>query len=269
MHELLAVINYNSQTVSLFQQQQATFALVQQIPTLSKPVSLVFGNNHLYILGTTTIESHALNGSTLDQQPDGSANLLVGDGSAAQVGLLPQQLIASERSNMIELIELVGGAVGSKLTPINLPAPPGNKTPVGLTTRGSAAYVTIAHSDEVGLVKDGKLLTVVTTKSQHVPCWVALMGPWLFSANTPSKSLSRFNVTESSIAIAEEIAAKTNGEPTDIDAGAGILAVLELGENEAYLSQFQVDNQGNLKLNNHVATVSTANGVAVIEMLVR
>ncbi len=73
--------------------------------------------------------------------------------AAAQVGLLTNQLIASERSRTIELIDLRDGIVTDKIQPVQLPPPPGNDTPVGLVTRGNAAYVTIAHSDKVGLVE--------------------------------------------------------------------------------------------------------------------
>jgi len=262
----LAVINYNSQSVSLFKLQAGHLAFVQLIQTHSKPVSVAFGKDHLYILGTNTIQSHLMNQSSVDPTPDGAANLLVGDGSAAQVGFMQDQLIISERSNMIELVDLQGGAVTKNIKPVQLPPPPKNKTPVGLATRGTTAYVTIAHSDEVGLVKNGKLETVVSSQSQHAPCWLTLMGPWLFCSNTPSKSISKYSVTEHSLALSELIAVQTQGEPTDIDAENGILAVLELSDNGTNISQFEVDNQGNLKLLKSNPTSKTANGIAVISL---
>lgn len=262
----VAVINYNSQTVSLFKQQQGAFKLLQVLPTLSKPVSLAFGNNYLYILGTTTIESHAMSGNGVNERPDGSAQLLVGDGSAAQVGYLSNQLIISERSNMIELVNLNNGTVTDNINPVQLPPAPGNDTPVGLATRGSTAFVTIAHSDEVGLVRNGKLVKVLSSGTQHAPCWLTLTGSWLFCSNTPSKSISRYNVSENNIAIAELIAVKTQGEPTDIDAQADILAAIEMGNNGNYLSQFKIDPNGNLKLINSVPTSKNANGIAVIQL---
>jgi hypothetical protein len=262
----LAVINYGSQTVSLFRLQEGEPIFVQQIETLSKPVSVTFGNNHLYILGTNTIQSHMLNQGSANPNPDGSSKLLVGDGSAAQVGFLQNQLIISERSNMIELVELQGGAVTQSIKPVQLPPPPKNKTPVGLATRGTTAFVTIAHSDLVGLVKNGSLEKVVSTESQHAPCWLTLAGPWLFSSNTPSKSISRFDVTENSLTLAQLIAVQTQGEPTDIDAQNGILAVLESSNNTMKISQFQIDNQGNLQLINSNPTSNTANGIAVISL---
>lgn len=264
---LVAVINYGSQSVSLFKQQGDAFKLAQVLPSVSKPVSLAFGHNHLYILGTTTIESHKLNGDFVMDRPDGTSRLYVGDGSAAQVGVLPNHLIISERSNTIELVELRDGVVTSNINPVQLPPPPGNDTPVGLVTRGDAAYVTIAHSDKVGLVKNGKLVTLLSSESQHAPCWLTLLGPWLFCSNTPSKTISRYKVTENSLVLDELIAVRVqSGEPSDIDAEDGILGVLDTGHGAAHVSQFQVDNNGNLRLLNTTSTANTANGVAVIKL---
>jgi hypothetical protein len=144
---------------------------------------------------------------------------------------------------MIELVELLDGVVTEKISPVQLPPPPGNDTPVGLATRGEAAYVTIAHSDKVGLVKYGKFIKVISSETQHAPCWLTLMGPWLFCSNTPSKSISRYQVSEDSLVLDELIAAKTQGEPTDIDAEEGIVGVLELGEGTK-VSRFHADSNG-------------------------
>jgi hypothetical protein len=260
---LVGVINYGSQSVSLFKQEGGQFKLLQVVPTVSKPVSIAFGHNHLYLLGTTTVESHKMNGELVEERPDGSARLLIGDGSAAQVGVLPNQLIISERSNMIELADLQNGILTGKVNPVQLPPPPKNDTPVGLVTRGDDAYVTIAHSDIVGLVKNGKLVTVVSSGDQHAPCWLALKGSWLYCSNTPSKSISRYNVSNTSINLVEPIAIQTKGEPTDIAAEAGILAALELGP-MTRISQFKMDNEGRLKLLNTIPTASNANGIAIL-----
>jgi hypothetical protein len=262
-NDYVGVINYGSQSVSLFKRDGDTFKLLQVIPTLTKPVSVAFGNGHLYVLGTTTIESHKMNGDTIVENPDGSARLLSGDGSAAQVGVLSNQLIISERSNMLELADLIDGTVTGTINPVQLPPAPKNKTPVGLVTRGQDAYVTIAHSDEVGLVRNGKLITVVSSGDQHAPCWLTLQGQSLFCSNTPSKSISRYKVSGDSIFLEEPIAIKTEGEPTDIAIDGEVLAALELG-NPASISQFRVDSNGKLTLLNRTPTSSNANGVAIV-----
>jgi 6-phosphogluconolactonase (cycloisomerase 2 family) len=266
MNDLVAVVNYNSQNVSLFSRQGSSFKLMQVIPAMSKPVSLAFGHNHLYILGTTTIESHMMNGNFVMERPDGSSRLLIGDGSGAQVGVLPSHLIISERSNTIELVELRNGIVTAMINPVQLPPPPDNDTPVGLVTRGDTAYVTIAHSDKVGIVKNGKLMSVLSTSPEKAPCWVTLSGQWLYSTNTPSKSITKFKVTDTGISIAELVAAKTQLEPSDVDAEGGVLATLSTGGGAAQLNFFQIDMNGNLKPMNTVSTSNTANGIAVINL---
>lgn len=265
---LVAVINYGSQNVSLFKQNGNTFTLSQVIPSDSQPVSVAFGHDHLYILGTTTIESHALDGDKVALDADGSSKLLKADGSSAQVGVLTNQLIVSEKNNTIELISLQNGVVTSTITPVELPPPPKNDTPVGLATEGNTAYVTIAHSDEVGLVRDGKLQKVSSSQGQHAPCWLAVMGSSLFCSNTPSKTISIYKVSASDIALEQVVAAtiQTGGLPSDIDAQNGIVAVLDTGEGPAHISQFQVDNSGKLQLLNTAMTEHTANGVAIVQL---
>jgi hypothetical protein len=264
---LVAVVNFGSQSVSLFKQQGNSFMLLQVLPTLSKPVSVAFGHNHLYILGTTSVESHQVNGDRVNERPDGSSRLLMADGSAAQVGVLPNHLIISEKTHTIELVDLRNGVVTDKVHAVQLPPAPNNDTPVGLVTRGDVAYVTIAHSDKVGIVRDGRLIALVSSGSQHAPCWLALTGPWLYSSNTPSKTISRYKVTNDSIVLVEPIAATIpGGGPSDIDCDNGLLAVLDTGGETGHLTQFQIIDEGKLKFINVMSTAKTANGIAIIKL---
>jgi hypothetical protein len=269
MDKWIAVVNFGSQSVTLFKRQDGSFVLSQVIPAPSKPVSVAFGHRHLYILGATTIESHPLNGDSISERPDGSARLLMADGSAAQVGVLPNQLIISEKTHTIELVDLKNGVVTEKVIPVELPPAPKNDTPVGLVTRGDVAYVTIAHSDEVGIVKDNKLIALVSSETQHAPCWLALTGSWLYASNTPSQTISRYKVSDTSIVLEEPIAAKTPaGLPSDMDIQNGVLAVLDItGKGPGYIDQFQIDGEGKLKLIKTFSTAENANGVLIIPNL--
>jgi hypothetical protein len=85
--QLVAVVNFGSQSVSIFELTHEGFALTDLITTISPPVSVAFGHGHLYVLGTATVESHQLHGRNVAAAIDGSATLLRADGSAAQVGL--------------------------------------------------------------------------------------------------------------------------------------------------------------------------------------
>jgi hypothetical protein len=266
--DLVAVINFGSSTVTTFVREDNGFAWREAIGTLSAPVSVAFGKDHLYVLGTSTIESHRTYGDYVDPAPDGSAALSIGDGSAAQVGVAGEALVVTEKSGAVERVGLSGGAVTGSNTSVALP--PQGDTPFGLTTRGAAAYVTIAHSDLVGLVRNGRFTSVVATGQQfpsgpgeHAPCWIALTGPYLFTANSPSHSISRI-VAAGSLVLDAAAAARLDGAPTDIAARQDRLAVLETVASGTQLTQFAIDDGGALTLVAKTPIAGAANGLAII-----
>lgn len=265
----LAVVNYGSGTVSVFTKDlaHATFKLETVVQAVASPVSVTFGAEHLYILSTTQVESHSIDSNGVAASADGVAGLLHADGSAAQVGKLPGQLIISEKSNAIETINLTdwGAVTGSATLVANVPA--NVNAPFGLVTRGRDAYVTIAHANEISLVRHDDILTVTGSGSQSAPCWIALDGPFLFSANSPSHSVSRYVVYGNVIAQEAAVAATFNGNPTDIAYRNGLAAVVDADGTTgvSHLSTFRVDERGNLTLRG-VATINNVatNGVAVV-----
>jgi hypothetical protein len=261
----LAVVNFGSESVSLFARAENGFALRQVIPAASSPVSVAFGNNHLYILGTTKVESHQMFGFGVNPNPDGVAALYLADGSAAQVGVLPGELIITEKTGPIETVSVSGdGAViGHAALVSNIPTPASNdNTPFGLVTRGNDAYVTIAHSNEISLVRNGAVLTVISS-SEPSPCWLALDGPFLFSSNSPAFNISRYAVYGQKIVSDAAVAASlgTGNAPTDIAQRVGLVAVIDGG---GHLSIVSVDEDGNLTRKGVAAISSVANGVAIV-----
>ncbi len=265
----IAVVNFGSQSVSLFSRGGAGFELRQVIPTASQPVSVAFGKDHLYVLGTTTVESHRIAADGADAVADGTVALIVGDGSAAQVGVVGDRLIVTEKSGTIENIELRAGAVAGSPLAVALPAE-GNSTPFGFAVRGSNAYVTFAGSDVVGVVKNATLTAaaVIGTPGgagQHSPCWAALAGPYLFTTNSPSHSISRLVAGGRNIAVDAPVAAQTGGAPIDIAADGELVAVLESNDGGvAHVTQFRMDGDGNLAQTASTAIASPANGVAIV-----
>jgi len=257
---LIAAVNFGSLNVSVFKRGSNGVQMTQLVPTISSPVSVAFGSDHLYILGTTEVESHRMVGSNVDPVPDGEVSLVVADGSAAQVGVLETQLIIAEKSNMIETVNLFpGGAVGGIATPVkNIPA--NVDTPFGLVTRGDNAYVTIAHANEISLVRHGAILTITNSGTQNAPCWLALVGPYLYSSNSPSMSVSKYVVFGQRIVQVTAVAASFSGAPTDIASGEGLVAVIAGGT----LSIFSVDQDGNLTLQAAPTTSDALNGVAFV-----
>jgi hypothetical protein len=260
----LALVNFGSKSVSLFRRYEEGFRLTQVISTASAPESVAFGHGHLYILGTTKVESHRVFDWGVDSGPDGIVPLVVADGSAAQVGVLETQLIITEKSNAIETVHLdEDGAVEGAATLVK-DIPANVNAPFGLVTRDNDAYVTIAHANEISLVRNATVDTVTGSGTQHAPCWVALDGPFLFSSNSPSMSISRYLVYGTKIIQQVAVAATLNGAPTDIAHREGLVAVIDGAGTVSHLSVFSVDGDGILSLNGVATIPSAANGVAIV-----
>jgi hypothetical protein len=254
--------------VSIFQRDDGgrLFRLERVVQTLGSPVSVAFGDDHLYVLTATGVESHRTGPWGVAPAADGQAALLHADGSAAQVGVLRHELIISEKSNAIEGVRLSGdGAVAGAATLVaNIPA--NVNAPFGLATRGDDAYVTIAHADEISLVRNDTVLAVTPSVTQHAPCWVALGGPFLFSANSPSKSVSRYAVYGQKIVQDAAVVAQFTGNPTDIAYRDGYAAVVDAASGASRVSVFKVDEDGNFTLQGVAALASAAtNGVAIVD----
>ena len=264
----VAVVNFGSRTVSLFSRGDAGFELRQAISINSQPVSVAFGQTHLYVLGTTTVESHRIGPDGVEAHADGTAGLLIADGSAAQVGVAGDELIVTEKSGAIERVQLREGAVFG--TPVAVALSEGqSNTPFGLTTRGSNAYVTFAGSDTVGVVKNDRQTAFAATgipggAGQHAPCWIAVVGPYLFTTNSPSHSVSRLIAAGANILLDDPVAAQTTGAPIDVAAEGDLLALVETGGGASLLTQFRVDENGNLTRTVSTPIASVANGIAIV-----
>src|ERR1044071_6310462 len=61
--ELVAAVNNGSNSGAIYPRDGTGLKFDQLVPTTSPPVSVDFGNNHLYVAGSTTIDSFALNGN--------------------------------------------------------------------------------------------------------------------------------------------------------------------------------------------------------------
>ena len=268
-HDRVAVVNFGSSNVSVFERDEGgrLFRLERVVATVGNPVSVAFGHDHLYVLTTTGVESHRAGPWGVSPAADGRAALLHADASAAQVGVLAGALVLSEKSNAIETVRLSGDGtiVGAATLVADIPA--NVDAPFGLATRGDDAYVTIAHADEISLVRHGDVLAVTPSVTQHAPCWVALDGPFLFSANSPSKSVSRYAVYGQKIVQDAPVIAQFTGNPTDIAARAGFAAVVDAAGTTSRVSVFQVDEDGNFTLRGVASLPSAAtNGVAIVDL---
>ncbi len=267
-HDRIAVVNFGSSNVSIFERDEGGrgFRVERVIPTLGNPVSVAFGNDHLYVLTTGNVESHRVGPHGVQPGADGRAQLLHGDASAAQVGVLDGALIFTEKSNAIERVGLAGDGtiVGHATLVAAIPA--NVNAPFGLAARGDEAYVTIAHADEISLVRNDTVLAVTPSGTQHAPCWVALDGPFLFSANSPSQSVSRYAVYGQKIVQDAAVVTSFVGNPTDIVYRGGFAAVIDAAGTSSRVSVFKVDQDGNFAPRG-VATLNSAatNGLAIVD----
>src|SRR5215469_11420296 len=263
-HDLLAVVNFGSGNVSIFAKggDGVPLQLKKLVPAITNPVSVAFGRNHLYILTATHIESHPIDRYGVSATADGEAQLAIANGSAAQVGVLRGQLIITEKGNAIETVNLtnLGAVSGSAKLVANIPA--NVNAPFGLATRGNDAYVTIAHANEISLVRNDAVLTVTGSGTQMSPCWVTLDGPFLFSANSPSHSVSRYAVYGEKIVQEAAVVATFNGNPTDITYRDNLAAVVDGNGSASHVSIFDVDGNGNFNLKSSVTlSGATTNGI--------
>jgi hypothetical protein len=275
--ELVAAVNNGSNTVALFKRNGDRLAFDRVVTTSSAPVSVDFGNDHMYVAGATTVDSFVLHHDNVDGI-DGTASLeLAGGGappagSTAQVGVINDRRVlvtlkADPDPGTVDVVALHDGAVtGAVATAV--PAPAGTLTPFGFSVYpdGTAA-ITLAHSSEYGLFRDGAF-TDVTEAGQVAPCWMTRVGKYVFTANTGSQTVSRLVGTGNNVFVDSPVAASiaTGGAPADLDADNGVLGVIDHGAGQSHLSLFTYNEFGELTASGTPITigVANANGVAIM-----
>jgi hypothetical protein len=249
----------------------------QKITTTSKPLSVAFGHDHLVVLGTTTAESFPINGDSIGTN-DGIAQLLVGDGSSAQIVTYAGGAIYSEKTGSIGLLNLAtGGAPGisGPSVPVELPPAPNNNTPFGMVADGANVYATIAHSDLETLIVNGKIVSTAIgptpfTNQQgaiiHAPCWNALSGHFLFSSDSPGMQLLRYLVSDSNVFLDKIGVATLAGAPTDLTVLHNLLGVIDGGNGvTSDVTLFDISYEGELTQRFALKITGMINGAAIIE----
>ena len=273
--DLVAVVNYGSNSVSLFRREGNGLRLERTVATSSAPVSIDFGNHHMYVAGATTVDSFAI--SNNDVWQDGTAPLqLVGGatppaGSTAQVGVLNKNtLLVTLKTDPIpgsvDVVALQNGAVIGG-TPQVVSAPAGSLTPFGFSVYpDGTAIITLAHSNQDGLFRNGAFTDVVSSGPvARAPCWSTRVGKYVYTADAGSGTISRLVGTGNNIFVDNGVAATLNGGPTDIDARKGVLGALDNEGGRPHLSLLSYNALGELAPVADINLgVSTANGVAIV-----
>ena len=274
---LVAAVNNGSNTVAVFRRDGDRLAFDKVVSTTSAPLSVDFGNGHMYVAGATTIDSFVLRGNSVEWL-DGTSGLeLAGGGvppggSTAQVGVInDRQLLVTLKADpdpgTVDLVTLDRGRV-TGAAPTAVSAPQGSLAPFGFAVyRDGTAVITLAHSNQDGLFRNGAFASVVDA-GQAADCWMTRVGKYVFTANTGSKTISRLVGTGSHVFVDSPVAATiaTGGAPADIDADAGVLGVIDHGAGQSHLSLFTYNAFGELTAQGAPITVGVAdaNGVAIL-----
>ena len=272
---LVAAVNNGSGNVALFRRDGDALKFDKLIQTTSAPVSVDFGNDHLYVAGAATVDSFVLHENSVEWL-DGTADLALAGGgipqagSTAQVGVVDDgQLLVTLKADpdpgTVDVIALDRGRVtGSAPTAVS--APDGSLTPFGFTTYpDGSALITLAHSNQDGLFRNGSFTSIVAA-GQAASCWMTRSGKYVFVANTGSRTISRLVGTGANVFIDSQVAAQTpGGSPADIDADDGVLGVIDHGAGQSHLSVFTYNRFGELALSGVITVgVPDANGVAIL-----
>jgi hypothetical protein len=275
--EIVAAVNNGSNTVAIFRREGLGLRFDELVTTTSAPVSIDFGNDHMYVAGATTIDSFKLHRHNV-QWLDGTTGLeLAGggappNGSTAQVGVINEkQLLVTLKADpdpgTVDIVALRDGAV-TGAAPKAVAAPAGSLAPFGFSVyRDGSALITLAHSAQDGLFRDGEFQATVAA-GQLGPCWTTRVGKYVFTANTGSGTISRLVGTGANVFIDAIAAARvtTGGSPLDIDADGGVLALIDHGAGQSHLSLFTYNQFGELVPIGSAIDLAArdANGVAVI-----
>jgi hypothetical protein len=275
--EIAAVINFGSTNVTVFVRHGDAMQPTQVVKTASQPVSVAFGHGHLVVLELNTAESFPVFGNTVGASADGSVPLLVNDKTAGQIVAYDGGVAYTETSGIVAELNLstdgMAGLSGPNVV-VPLPAFPNNNTPLGLIGRGANIYVTIAHSDLEALVVNGQIVSMAAGPTPfkdlsgnltHAPCWNALSGQFLYSADSPGKQLLRYLVSDTNIFYDKPSVATLTGPPTDLAADGGLLGVIDGGDGvNSNASLFDIGAEGELTLRFAVKIASPVNGAAII-----
>jgi len=272
--DLIAAVNFGSSSVTLFRREGDRLRFDGQVQTTSQPVSVEFGNGHMYVAGVSTVDSFVMHEGEVGRI-DGTAQLeLTGggtpeEGSTAQVGLLDDRhllvTLKAPAPGTVDVIPLRGGAV-SDAPPLVVPAPAGSLTPFGFFTDGDgSALVTLAGSNEDALFRGGAFVDVVSA-GQGAPCWMTRAGQYVFVANTGGRTIGRVIGTGLHVFVDAQVAAPVpTGGPADVDAADGVLAVVDHGGGSAHLTLFGYNAFGELGRPKTITLGgANANGVALL-----
>jgi hypothetical protein len=276
---LVAAVNNGSGTVAVFRRAGDRLVFEQSVVTSSPPVSVDFANGHMYVAGATSVDSFVINGDAIGFM-DGTTELVLAggglpsDGSTAQVGAAGNNLLVTLKTDPIpgtvDVIPLGNGAISGPAIAVS--APSGTLAPFGFSVYpDGTAVITLAHSGQDGLFRNGAFTDIVNSGGQAGNCWTTRVGKYVFIVNTGSRTITRVVGTGSNIFVDNAVAATVvaGGSPTDTDADGGYLGVIDHTSGQgatSHLTVFTYNPFGELSPSGNPVdlAVPNANGVAVM-----
>src|SRR6478609_10587565 len=99
---LVAVVNNGSNNVAIFRRVGDALRFDKVVTTTSAPVSVDFGNDHLYVAGATTVDSFVLRQNAVEWR-DGTVDLLLAGGGAPPIGSAAQVGVINETQLLVTL----------------------------------------------------------------------------------------------------------------------------------------------------------------------
>jgi len=278
--DLFAAVNYGSGNVAVFRRSGDRLVFDGLVTTTSAPVSIDFGNDHMYVAGTTTVDSFVIRHGRVEWM-DGTTALEIAEGGAPPIGATsqigvtgPRQLLVTLKTDptpgTVDVVSLADGAVSG--SPAAVPGPTGSLAPFGFSVyHDGSAIITLAHSAQDGLFRNGAFVTEIGTAGQLGPCWTTRVGKYVFVVNTGTKTISRLIGTGNHVFIDAAVAATvtTGGNPLDPDADGGVLGVIDHGAGQSHLSLFHYNAFGELSASGSPISIAVADGNGVAIMVAR
>jgi hypothetical protein len=277
---LFAAVNNGSGTVSLFQRAGNRLVFEQLVVTTSPPVSVNFSNGHMYVAGSTSVDSFTMNGNRVGFL-DGTTALVLAGGGVPEAGSTAQVAANDDHTLLVTLktdpipgtvdvVTLNNGAINGSANPVSAPA--GTLAPFGFSVYpDGTALITLAHSGHNGLFRDGAFTSIVPSAGQAGNCWTTRVGKYVFVVNTGSRTITRVLGTGSNIFVDNAVVATVaTGSPTDTDANGGYLGVIDHrsgSEATSHLTLFTYNPFGELTASGNAMdlAVPDANGIAIMQ----
>ena len=170
---LFAAVNNGSNTVAIYRRDGDRLKLDRVVTTTSAPVSVDFGNGHMYVAGATTVDSFVLQGNSVGSM-DGTTGLrLVGggvppNGSTAQVGAVDEEtlLVTLKTDPTPGTVDVVRSAQWRHYrcgSPLQFQPLAGRLRRLASPSIPMAPpSLRLAHSSQDGLFRDGAFTAVIS-----------------------------------------------------------------------------------------------------------